>query len=733
MSSNIFSTPNSKKSKVSYPELFNKEIDIPQSVMEMSNVTSPATTLFACQENEVIIDNDIGGASVVYKFVDPPSTCKSIWWKFYKIYASKHKSKSKMAVCRNCGQEVNYKNGLSGLKRHAAIHKKSDESVKEQLDDIRIKKRNNLNLYLNATSSIKSPQIKRQEVLDSMVAWIVEENLPLGLTAKKSFRRMINTCNPKAPKFSREVIKNEVDSLGLICRKAVAKELKHTYFSVTTDHWTSIANETYSCLTAHYIKDGKMLRCALEFEVFHGSTKGELLGKDFINKFDLYEFDLKYVVAVVTDTTGNMNTFGKYLNDKGVVHLYCVNHNLHRTALLAFDDKNLPGSEQAMKAARSLIELFSKSTQAMDKLMKIQEALGIHPAKRIIQDVVTRWWSTWSMLNRLNELERPIQSLFAANDIDPNKQLLESQKVVLKEIEIMLHPMAFVQRYLEGDTYSTASLVPYLLYKVRESLKDMSISENISPTTCYLAKILLKDFEEKRYGDGTKLFHDVDVVIGGMNRYISLHRSVLVASLLDPRTKKGDPFIPSDDLPKLHDHIKAIMLETMNNIDHEVRDSIEEVEVVTNEHHDEPVMNVPVTNNNIECSFFTDLNNDSFVFDTNDPQEANKEACCAEFNRYMNLPRLYIKNDPLKWWEDNKVKLPTLYILAMQYLCIPATSAPSERLWSIASKILTKERNRLDSETVASLVFLKENGHILEQYIKEIDGRDRVLPGIFIE
>ena len=54
----------------------------------------------------------------------------------------------------------------------------------------------------------------------------------------------------------------------------------------------------------------------------------------------------------------------------------------------------------------------------------------------------------------------------------------------------------------------------------------------------------------------------------------------------------------------------------------------------------------------------------------------------------------------------------------MQYLCIPAISAPSERLCSIASKILTKERNRLDSETVASLVFLKENGHILEIYIK---------------
>ena len=47
--------------------------------------------------------------------------------------------------------------------------------------------------------------------------------------------------------------------------------------------------------------------------------------------------------------------------------------------------------------------------------------------------------------------------------------------------------MAFIQRHLEGDNYSTASLVPYLFYKVRKSLKDVSISENITPTTRYLA------------------------------------------------------------------------------------------------------------------------------------------------------------------------------------------------------------------------------------------------------
>ena len=43
--------------------------------MEMSNVTnSNPATLFACQENEVMIDNDIGGASVVYNFLDPSTS-----------------------------------------------------------------------------------------------------------------------------------------------------------------------------------------------------------------------------------------------------------------------------------------------------------------------------------------------------------------------------------------------------------------------------------------------------------------------------------------------------------------------------------------------------------------------------------------------------------------------------------------------------------------------------------
>ena len=46
-------------------------------------------------------------------------------------------------------------------------------------------------------------------------------------------------------------------------------------------------------------------------------------------------------------------------------------------------------------------------------------------------------------------------------------------------------------------------------------------------------------------------------------------------------------------------NIKYLILEAMNKIDHEVRDLIEEIEVVENEQCDKSM-----TNNNIECSFF---------------------------------------------------------------------------------------------------------------------------------
>jgi hypothetical protein len=59
---------------------------------------------------------------------------------------------------------------------------------------------------------------------------------------------------------------------------------------------------------------------------------------------------------------------------------------------------------------------------------------------------------------------------------------------------------------------------------------------------------------------------------------------------------------------------------------------------------------------------------------------------------YLAIPQIRFNDCPLEWWKMNEKRFPILSILAKVYLCIPATSTPSERLFSNASNLMTVKR-----------------------------------------
>lgn len=93
------------------------------------------------------------------------------------------------------------------------------------------------------------------------------------------------------------------------------------------------------------------------------------------------------------------------------------------------------------------------------------------------------------------------------------------------------------------------------------------------------------------------------------------------------------------------------------------------------------------------------------MFDTDEDTSFQDES---EMSLYIK-ERAVQDSNPLEWWKENNCKFPRLFVLARQYLSIPATSVPSERIFSCAGLIVTKLRNRLSSSVIDQIIFLNKN------------------------
>ncbi len=75
---------------------------------------------------------------------------------------------------------------------------------------------------------------------------------------------------------------------------------------------------------------------------------------------------------------------------------------------------------------------------------------------------------------------------------------------------------------------------------------------------------------------------------------------------------------------------------------------------------------------------------------------------------------LGLDGDPLEdWWVKNKSIFPRLFPVACDVLVIPATSAPSERVFSLAGYCSKEKKNRLSNDHLEQEVMLKSNKHFM--------------------
>ena len=110
------------------------------------------------------------------------------------------------------------------------------------------------------------------------------------------------------------------------------------------------------------------------------------------------------------------------------------------------------------------------------------------------------------------------------------------------------------------------------------------------------------------------------------------------------------------------------------------------------------------------------LNNNS-IFDFEDDVVGDSEnieiySLRNEINHFKSITMS--KDDKekcnvLQWWKANKSQFPGLFKAAVSFLHIPATSVPSERIFSLAGYVVRDRRSKMLAANVNKFIFLKKN------------------------
>jgi hypothetical protein len=91
-------------------------------------------------------------------------------------------------------------------------------------------------------------------------------------------------------------------------------------------------------------------------------------------------------------------------------------------------------------------------------------------------------------------------------------------------------------------------------------------------------------------------------------------------------------------------------------------------------------------------------------------KKTTQQEADGEFSSFKALKVLeeYKEANGAEWWLKNEFIYPILSRLARRYLAIPASSAPSERVFSKYGVIWEKRKCNLNPETANDIIYLHE-------------------------
>jgi len=157
-----------------------------------------------------------------------------------------------------------------------------------------------------------------------------------------------------------------------------------------------------------------------------------------------------------------------------------------------------------------LVSHINSSCNANEKLANCQQK--INPGEvnyKLLQDVVTRWWSTFTLIERVIKLEALLKLMFQdefQHRTSANKptllgafELTDNDFDGLRAILHVLKPLSLAEKALQGDQYVNISLVPLALHHLHMELEACQViaDPETKASLSILIDRMLEDFNSR--------------------------------------------------------------------------------------------------------------------------------------------------------------------------------------------------------------------------------------------
>lgn len=510
---------------------------------------------------------------------------------------------------------------------------------------------------------------------------------PFSVVEDIGFRKFVRALNSAYELPNRKTISNSlIPALYEECKNRVLESMKDILkISLTTDCWTSINNESFMAVTAHFIdKKFEMKSILLECAILHGGHTSSNLSSvlDRIVKYWGLE---KKLVAAVSDNAANIKH--AISTDLGWKHFGCFAHTLNLVVHNALEI--VAGTLEKVKG---IVAHFRKSTNSNSLLFTTQRQFGINSPKKLVQSVTTRWNSTFYMVERFVELEEVLKATIPRCRLSGALPQIDTDEwTILKEMCKILHPFEDATKSVSGEKYASASLV-IVLTNGLVNVCSILATEELKATSLRLVTAL-------KTGLQTRLVN------------VEYSNTLAVCTLLDPRFKTFC-FQNNDAVDKVKKSVTECLTQIINKTVNQSRSRSRSTQATQADDNRAQTVSLTVEPEKEKRLSAWDSLQQNLA--QHQPRFSASARAIMEFQRYLEDEVLDQQQNPLEWWKMNEHNYPYLSQVVRRMCCVLATSVPCERLFSKAGRILEERRTRLSAKKLEYLLFLNTNRHILE-------------------